>query len=178
MNRWCSCAVVMVVALSASCIATAPPQKEEKTRNPFKVKDVPNPDGEDVKTFAAEVAPAGGDKDSNAAQWVDETAPGKKGSLDGDWSSRWKGGTAGTEWTTGTARVKSAGDRVYILYSDRTSTYLLDARRDGKKLVGRWVNNAIPQDTSPWVGVIVNDERIDGLWSMGRWDLRRKIADK
>jgi hypothetical protein len=30
-------------------------------RNPFKVKDVPDPEGEDVKAFAAEFAPAGGD---------------------------------------------------------------------------------------------------------------------
>jgi hypothetical protein len=30
-------------------------------------------------------------------------------------------------------------------------------------------------DSFPWVGLIVNDRRIDGIWTHGRWDLRRKL---
>ena len=56
---------------------------------------------------------------------------------------------------------------------------LIDARRVGKvRLVGRYVNQGAPEDSSPWVGQIIDPERIDGEWSMGRWDLRRKLADK
>src|SRR5262249_53960539 len=102
-------------------------------------------------------------------------------SLDGEWSSRWNGGGAGNAWEAGTASVKKVGDRVYILYKDRTSTYLIDAKLQGKtRLVGRYLNLAegADIDSTPWVGEIVNDERIDGEWTEGRWDLRRKIGDK
>jgi len=177
MNRWWSFAVVLVLALAASTVITA--EDREKLRNPFKVQDVPDPDGEDVKAFSAKVKLEGDAKDANAKQWVEDATAGKKGSLDGEWSSRWNGGKADADWISGTARVKSVGDRVYILYSDRTNTYLIDARREGKnRLVGRYVNTNVAKDTSPWVGVVVDNERIDGVWSQGRWDLRRKIADK
>lgn len=182
MVRKLTWAVVAVgIALCAPAFAA---DDKEKTRNPFKVKDVPDPDGEDVKAFAAKVKLEGDAKDANAKQWADEATAGKKGSLDGEWSSRWKGGKAQDKWISGTARVKSVGDRVYILYSDRTNTYLIDARREGKnRLVGRYVNTNKPTDTSPWVGIVVDDERIDGVWEKGsgtggRWDLRRKIAEK
>jgi hypothetical protein len=80
-------------------------------------------------------------------------------------------------WITGVAKVRSVGDRVFILHSDKTNVYLMEARREGKnRLVGRYVNTNIPEDTSPWVGVIVDDERIDGIWRFGRWDLRRKLV--
>jgi hypothetical protein len=169
--------VVAVLALVTGFVSTA--EKREETRNPFNVKDVPDPDGDDVKEFAAKVKLAGDGKDANAAQWADKEVAGKASSLDGEWQSRWNGGGAGTDWIDGTATVKPVGDRVYILYKDKTGTYLIDARREGKRrLVGRYLSLDEPTDSSPWVGVVVDDERIDGEWSMGRWDLRRKIADK
>jgi len=177
MNRWWSFAVVMVLAFAAGSVVTA--DEKQKTRNPFNVKDVPDPDGEDVKAFAAKVKLAADARDANAEQWAPKADPGKVGSLEGEWSSRWKGGSAGNEWIAGTATVKKVGDRVYILYKDRTGTYLIDARLQGKsRLVGRYLNQEADSDSSPWVGEIVNGERIDGEWTEGRWDLRRKIADK
>ena len=45
-------------------------------------------------------------------------------------------------------------------------------------LVGRYMTLREDNDSSPWVGEIVEGGRIDGEWTMGRWDLRRKLADK
>jgi hypothetical protein len=176
MNRWWSAAVVLVLALAAGSVCTA--GREEKTRNPFDVKDVPDPNGEDVKEFAAKVKLSGDGKDANAAEWAAKATAGKASSLDGEWSSRWNGGSSGNDWTSGTATVQTAGDRVYILYKDQTGTYLIDARREGKRrLVGRYLKLDSATDASPWVDVVVDDERIDGEGTMGRWDLRRKVAD-
>ena len=100
-------------------------------------------------------------------------------SLDGEWSHRWNGGTSGKEWTTGTATVKAGGDRVYIHLKDPNGAqFLIDARREWRRrLVGRYQNLGDPNDARPWVGRVVDDERIDGQWGEGRWDLRRKLAD-
>ena len=32
-------------------------------------------------------------------------------------------------------------------------------------------------DNGPWVGIIVDTNRIDGKWLDGRWDFRRVTAD-
>ena len=79
----------------------------------------------------------------------------------------------------GAAQVKSVGDRVYILYQEkRGGAYLLDLRRTGiDLLVGRYVNLKLPNDSTPWVGRIVDPERIDGQWAGGRWDLRRRLRE-
>lgn len=152
---------------------------KKKVRNPFKAKDVRDPDGKDVQAFAAEVKLPGDDKDPNAEQWADNATAGKKESLDGEWSSRWNGGSAEKEWITGTATVKQVGSRVFILHKDQFSTYLIDAKLQAEsRLVGRYQNQKINGDSRPWVGKIVNDERIDGEWTEGRWDLRRKIAEQ
>ena len=173
MNRLWPFAVVLV--LVANSVITADDQ--ETTRNPFGVKDVSDLNGEELNAFAAKVKLAGDDKDANAA-WAPGATAGMVACLDGEWSSRWNRGVAGNEWIYGTAKVKVIGDRVYILYKDETSNYLIDARRDGtRRLVGRYVDLRSGEGT-PWVGVVVNDERIDGEWTMGRWDLRRTIADK
>jgi len=169
---------ILTIAMALACVclvgANAP---EEKARNPFNVEDVADPDGKDVQDFADKEKLAGDDKDDNAKQWarVPEGADGKKGSLEGTWDSRWN--NTGGDWFPGTAKVKVIGDRVYILYKDQ-GTYLIDAKRKGKRLIGRYVNVDAKEDTSPWVGEIVDDERIDGVWSSGRWDFRRKLPTK
>ena len=53
MSRWWPLAAVTVLTLAAGPASTADDQ--HKTRNPFKVKDVPDSDGRDVKAFAAKV---------------------------------------------------------------------------------------------------------------------------
>ena len=133
--------------------------------------DVPNPEGDDVKAFAAQVKLLGDDNDRNAPQWCGKTHPGKRGSLDGLWESRGS--------NRGIAQVKTVGDWVYILIYDY-GYYLIKAKRHGNQLAGRYTQVKNPSsDSGPWVGVIVNDERIDGAWTdgsrSGRWDFRRNL---
>jgi hypothetical protein len=154
----------------STCIAA------DGARNPFGVQDVSNPNGEDVQAFAQNAKLPTDKNDANAAQWAENATAGKSGLLDGEWSSRWGGGNAGDNWKSGTATVRTVGDRVYILYKDRTDTYLIDTVRNGNRLVGRYMNIGQNSDTTPWFGIIVDDERIDGIWTQGRWDLRRQLA--
>jgi hypothetical protein len=163
-RRWWAPGLLVLV------VTTAPARTFDERRNPFNVEDVQDPYGEDVKKYAAGVKVRGGDKDPNAEQWVKKETEGKPGSLDGDWSGRWEDGS-------GTAKVRVIKDRVFVLYTDGNATWLLEAVREGKdRLVGRWVQVGNANDTGPFVGLIVNDERIDGTWGEGnRWDFRRKI---
>jgi hypothetical protein len=51
---------------------------------------------------------------------------------------------------------------------------LIDARRSGSnQLLGRYINLSDPTITRPWVGRIVDNQRIDGCWTNGRLDFRR-----
>jgi hypothetical protein len=163
------------VGLFVVALVAAPARAGDERRNPFDVADVEDPYGDDVKQFAAKVKLDGGADDKNAKQWVDKETTGKKGSLDGDWSGRWENGS-------GTAKIKVVKDRVYVLYTDeqggfKDHTWLLEAVKEGKdRLVGRWVDVANPADTGPFVGRIVDNERIDGAWGEdARWDFRRKL---
>jgi hypothetical protein len=141
-------------------------------RNPFSVTDVPDPTGADVEAFAERIGkPA--DDDENAMAWVAIAAPAD--GLGGAWSSRWRMGD-GT-WHQGVATVHLDADRVFILYKDAGS-YLMEGVRRGDRIVGRYINNNDPSDSSPWVGTIVNDYRIDGHWGRGRWDFRRCSPDE
>jgi hypothetical protein len=142
-------------------------------RNPFSVEDVPDPTGRDVEDFAATVPTVDLETDENAMAWVAIAAPAD--GLAGAWSSRWRDGS--NVWHQGVATVHLDADRVFILYKD-AGAYLLEGVRKGDRIVGRYVNVNHPTDTSPWVGVIVNDYRIDGHWRMGRWDFRRCSPDE
>lgn len=97
--------------------------------------------------------------------------------LDGAWSSRWNGGTAGNEWRVGHAAITVTGRYTVATYRDSEGyrrTYVLIAERlDDARLCGRYFSLDKPFESSPWVGVIVNDSRIDGRWEQGRWDFRR-----
>ena len=146
-----------------------------ESRNPFGFADVVNLDGEDVAQFADSVSLSQDDRDANATLWTNKTARGLRGSPDGQWAGRWSGGNAAARWSTGTATVATVGERVYIFFQDEGS-YLIEARREGNRLIGRYVNTRDPSDTAPWFGVIVSDERIDGAWGSGRWDFRRRLS--
>jgi hypothetical protein len=142
--------------------------------NPFAIAvEVSDPTGPDVEAFAERVPAVDRDHDENAMAWV-AIATDADG-LGGAWSSRWRSGT--NSWQQGVATIHLQGDRVYILYKD-AGTYLMEGVRRGDRIVGRYVNVYQPGDTSPWVGVIVNDYRIDGHWSLGRWDFRRCSPDE
>jgi len=137
--------------------------------------EVPDPAGDDVKEFAASVKLSGDDGDRNAPQWSGKVHQGKRGSLDGLWERRWNGDGS----RRGISQVKTVGDWVYIL-SNPGHYSIIKARRQGNRLMGRHVSVEDPSSKShPWVGLIVNDERIDGAWadgsSSGRCDFRRDL---
>ena len=147
-------------------------------RNPFGVEDVGDPYGEDVRQFARSIQLPGGSGDRNAAQWSPSVTTGKPGTLDGDWFGRWEFGSAGT------GRIQVVGNRLYVLYTDQAGrmtgkTWILEAVIESRdRLIGRWMQVGRPSDTGPFVGVIVGDDRIDGIWNWGgtgRWDFRRKL---
>lgn len=129
--------------------------------------------GDDVEAFAATVKLEGSTTDSNTDIWFENLTGHIESPLDGLWASRWNGGST-AHWRVGTGTLKTVGRYVYILYDEGSSGYLIAARREGaSKLVGRYINLIQPEDSTPWVGLIVSNERIDGQWVYGRWDLRR-----
>jgi len=144
-------------------------------RNPFGAPDVADVGGADVVAFAATVPAAASPDDENAPLWTGARRPEAAGVLDGSWASRWRGG-ARSVWTTGTAIVQVANDTLFVLIRDPAGSYLIEARKDGDRWLGRYANLAVPGDSTPWVGLAVGDGRIDGFWAHGRWDLRRRAT--
>ena len=143
-------------------------------RNPFAVQDVEDPVGPDVEAFVKKlVVTADPTTDENSTAWVAIAT--REDGLEGAWSSRWRAGD--DSWNQGVATLRLEGDRVHILYKD-SSTYLIEAVRRGDRLVGRYLNIDQPDDTSPWIGVIITPYRIDGYWRQGRWDMRRCSPDE
>jgi hypothetical protein len=151
-------------------------------RSPFGTMDVPEPNDEEVTTYAATAMLSGGADDANAAQWRLETSM-SPNPLDGAWLSRWNGGADPTiagdrreKWKQGRAEVRSVGDRVYLRFEwDSGRRHgLINARREGpNRLVGKYINLSNPKITRPWVGLIVDTTRIDGCHPNGRLDFRR-----
>jgi hypothetical protein len=146
--------------------------------------DVPNPGDPEVLAFAISATLSGAADDDNAAAWNSVTADNghQHGAIDGDWSSRWNGGAdptipgdAAPKWKHGRAQAKSVGDRLYLLFDwdNGARRGLIDARRDGARLVGKYINLTDPKVTRPWIGLIVSERRIDGRWTSGRLDFRR-----
>jgi hypothetical protein len=154
------------------------------TRNPFDVMDVPNPNDQQVLEFAAVTHLAGTSDDENARAWGTTSEHNQHDTLEGSWSSRWNGGADPTiagdaedKWKQGRAEVRTAEDRVYVLFdwNDGARKGLIDARREGTtKLVGKYINLTDPRITRPWVGLVVGNQRIDGRWPGGRLDFRRR----
>jgi hypothetical protein len=146
-------------------------------RNPFGVDDVRDPYGDDIRRFVARVRLSGGGSDRNAPQWAPRAADEASGELDGNWFSRWAVGTFGG------AKIQVIGDRLFALYTDDTGrmagrTWILEAIREDNRLIGRWVQVGNLRDTGPFFGLIVNNERIDGIWNWAgteRWDFRRRL---
>ena len=143
--------------------------------------DVPTPNDRDVLAFAADATLAGGIDDDNAKSWSRLGEP--AGTIEGQWSSRWNGGAdptipgdAADKWKQGRAEVRTAGERVYLLFgwNDGARQGLIDALRESPdRLVGKYINLSDPKITRPWVGLIVSNQRIDGRWTGGRLDFRR-----
>ncbi len=154
-------------------ISGQPSDAGNACRNPFGVQDVPRPDGEDVTAFASGVRLTGSADDDNAGAW-DAPSAAAPVSMEGNWSSRWRGD--GFDWQMGHGRLSVDRERVYIMFDweDATKQGLIDARWDGQnRLIGRYLNLSTPEITRPWVGLIVDAARIDGEHSGGRIDFRR-----
>ncbi len=63
-----------------------------RTRNPFDVMDVPDPDDQEVLEFAASAKLVGASDDENAVAWATSSDRSQYGTTEGNWSSRWNGG--------------------------------------------------------------------------------------
>ena len=156
-----------------------------RTRNPFDVMDVPDPIDQEVQEFATGAKLAGTSDDENAKAWTAKAwtaATDQYGAIEGNWSSRWNGGAdptipgdAANKWKQGQAEVKGAGDRLYLLFNwdNGARRGLIDAHRQGTRLVGKYINLNDPKVMRPWIGLIVSNQRIDGCWTGGRLDFRR-----
>jgi hypothetical protein len=159
--------------------ALTPAETEDSQRSFGLDFDVPDPKAEELKAFTAKVKLSGDDTDWNAPQWCERVHSGKPGSLDGLWESRWITNIPGDGSRREIARVKTVDNWVYILCGEDEDD-LIKVHRQENRLVGGWIGVVAPGATShPWVGLIVNDERIDGAWTDGsaggRWDFRRNL---
>jgi hypothetical protein len=152
------------------------------TRNPFDVMDVPEPNDQQVLEFAAVTELAGSADDENARAWATTSEHEQAVTLEGHWASRWNGGADPTipgdaedKWKQGRAELRVAEDRVYVLFdwNHGERKGLIDAWREGTRLVGKYINLTDPKITRPWVGLIVSNQRLDGRWPGGRLDFRR-----
>jgi hypothetical protein len=161
-----------------------PMNSENQTkRNPFGVMDVPDPNDADVTQFARSTTLAGSADDVNAAGWGAAGGASQPDTIEGDWSSRWNGGVdptiagdAADKWKRGRGEARIAGDRVYLYFDWDSGARkgLIDAKREGpQRLVGKYINLASPAITRPWIGLIVDNQRIDGRFPEGRIDFRR-----
>ena len=148
-------------------------------KNPFMVKDVGEINYNEVRRFAASTSLSGSDKDENAEKWSQPMSSNEEAAtIEGNWSSRWNVESAGKEWKNGKAQIKRVNDIYFILYenlglSDDNGMYLIECKMEKNLLIGRYVNLNKEKDSGSWVGKIVSHDRIDGQWSLGRWDFRR-----
>jgi hypothetical protein len=151
-------------------------------RNPFGVMDVPDPNDADVQAFAADATLDATADDDNAGAWGTLGGSGQYDTITGNWSSRWNGGADPTipgdapdQWKQGLGEVRLSGDRVYLMFTwdHGARRGLIDARREGARLTGKYINLTDPKITRPWIGLIVSHQRIDGRWTGGRLDFRR-----
>ena len=158
-------------------------QPTDGVRNPFGMRDVPDPDSQEVEAFAETIHLDGSATDENASEWFSAEARAGEDSIEGKWSSRWNGGPdpaipddTKEKWKPGQAAMRVVADRVYVLFDWNSGARrgLLEARRESSgRLIGKYINLTSPGVTAPWVGLIVNNRRIDGRHPGGRLDFRR-----
>jgi hypothetical protein len=135
-----------------------------------------------VLEFAVSAKLAGASDDENAKEWMPHSQRRHYSAIDGSWSGRWNGGADPTipgdtanKWKQGQAEVKAVANRLYLLFdwSNGARRGLIDAHREGMRLIGKYINLTDPKIMRPWIGLIVSDQRIDGRWTGGRLDFRR-----
>jgi hypothetical protein len=94
-----------------------------KIQNPFGVMDVPDPNDAEVTEFAGRATLQESADDDNAQAWSNADRSSQHGTIEGHWSSRWNGGADPTvpgdtadQWKPGRAELRTARDRVYLLF--------------------------------------------------------------
>jgi hypothetical protein len=150
-----------------------PPQIKDEIN--FNI-DVPDALGPEVLAFASLTKFELADNDPNASDWATLKGLKEYASVEGFWNSRWCIATVDDfeGWFEGTAQIRLSGNWVLIYCEDNTNQYVIKAQLvSSKKLIGRYLNLNHRTDSTPWVGIIVDNRRIDGKWQKGRWDFRR-----
>jgi hypothetical protein len=132
-------------------------------------------DSGDLDAFASVVDLIGDSEDPNAADWGPQSQVVVDDPLDGYWSSRWNVKSDVKGWRTSLAFVKRMDKFIFILELEgkAPTPFLICARQDRQRLIGRYVNLLRTADSTPWAGLLVDNDRIDGEWKSGRWDFRR-----
>jgi hypothetical protein len=135
-------------------------------------------EGNELELFAEGPQLEGGATDSNSSNWAVEAGERSNASaLDGVWASRWNGTGLDNTWKYGHATLVCRGEFLVAVHSEDTTphnTYVILARELAtKRFLGRYFNLREPRDSTPWMGFVIDDCRIDGRWAWGRWDLRR-----
>ena len=115
-------------------------ENDPATRNPFGVMDVPTPNDDDVMQFARNTTLEESATDENAKPWGAGDASDPRGTIEGQWSSRWNGaadptipGDTPDKWKQGRGEAKNRGrPRVLVIRWDSGKRRgLIDARREG-----------------------------------------------
>jgi hypothetical protein len=146
------------ISPSVQSMETPLPQTSATGQSP--TIDISDPLGSDVLEFATIVM-------------FDDEPKGSIQKIAGIWTSQWN--RQGGPFYKGTATVLVySGNWITIVYQgDDGGQYLLKAKLIDNKLVGRYANINVKSDTTPWVGIIVDDNRIDGKWTGGEWNFTR-----
>ena len=92
-------------------------ERDPATRNPFGVMDVPYPNDDGVMQFARDTLPEESATDENANPWSAQDGSYQHGTIEGQWSGRWKGATDPTiprdapdKWKQGEGEARIVGD--------------------------------------------------------------------
>jgi hypothetical protein len=69
----------------------------------------------------------------------------------------------------------STDNWIYFVQQDNGGgQYIIKAQAQvDNKLIGRYINVNKESDSTPWVGIMVNDNRIEGKWKGGTWNFTR-----
>lgn len=139
------------------------------------------PDHADAVKFSKSIPEGYEQDDPNSEIWYGTASTDVYESIEGVWHSRWNRENETSQepsWYRGTAVCKKAisyrsGTWYQINFDDNISPYIILAQLQDERLIGRFINCTVESDCYPWVGVIVNNNRIDGYWPLGRWDCIR-----
>jgi hypothetical protein len=96
--------------------------------------------------------------------------------IEGKWASTWTASN-GTITGSGEASIYRVCKGYFIEYSDPNDSYSFKVQdlTDGR-LEGYYWKPCDSTSTGAWIGLIIDNEHINGKWSEGRWDFSRQTA--